>query len=63
MTYMENPQDANKEEKCIYSNHRGFLNDDQKSRIAEMIALSEEPLAKLKWLNDFTYLHLSIYVI
>ncbi len=42
MTYMENPQDANKEEKCIYSNHRGFLNDDQKSRIAEMIALSEE---------------------
>jgi len=39
---MENPQDANKEEKCIYSNHRGFLNDDQQSRIAEMIALSEE---------------------
>ena len=42
MTYMENPENANKEEKCVYSNHRGFLNDNQQSRIAEMIALSEE---------------------
>lgn len=42
MRYIENPENANKKEKCVYSNHRGFLCEDQRSRIAEMIALAEE---------------------
>lgn len=53
LDYILNPQNKNKNEKCVYARAQGFFSDTPHGRKAEMLALSEEAVRSKDTVNHY----------